>query len=335
MAPFRALTITAVSAVLATAACPGASSAGPATPSSPSPILAAGDAPQPGEPWLAYQDDDAAGGPRIALVRPDGTGAHLLVEQDTAYQNNPDWSPDGEWLTFTASDGARDDLYVAAADGTGLELLYDCRRRCAWLDDPAWSPDGRWIAVSRTDRDGVSSLQAVSPRTGRVRILLGPWRRSFTAGVRWSPDGERVVFERVRKNGTAFDADVTGVRLTVARPGRPRSLRPITDAKLFAATADWSPNGRRIVYSALPRPTSEAPDLYLIRPNGTHGRRLTRLARHDGFAAEPAWAPDGDSVTFVGTEGELLTVALDGTVAPVSDPALIGRHPRWRPGTDG
>ena len=81
--------------------------------------------------------------------------------------------------------------------------------------------------------------------------MLGPWQRTFTAGVRWSPDSTQLVLEVVQKVGPAVDADISGVTLVRTRAtGGP--LHALTDPLLFAATADWSPDGRLITYSALP-----------------------------------------------------------------------------------
>jgi Tol biopolymer transport system component len=294
--------------------------------------------------WLLYQQD----GPdrvEVALIRSDATGLHNPVAAiGTADQSNPDWSPDGRRLVFAMSDGRRDDLWVADADGANARMLLDCRRACRWLDDPDWSPDGRRIVYSRTEKGpggvGVSTLETVAVGTGRTRVLLGPWRREFTAGARYSPDGAQVVFERVHKIDAGVEADIDGVTLTVVRldvAGHP--LRPLTDPLLYAATADWSPDGTRIVYSALARPDSAAPDLFLVAPAGGKPVRVTRLAPDGGYANEPAWALDSERLLFSGRlDGSiglplLLEVQADGSGlgSAFGDDLVHGRHPRVQP----
>jgi Tol biopolymer transport system component len=312
--------------------------------SEPTPPELAATVPVDAAPWILFQQD-AGSRYEVALVRADGTDRVApLHDLGTGNQTNPDWSPDGQQLVFAMSDGERDDLWVADADGGHARLLLDCARLCLWLDDPDWSPDGRSIVYSQTKRrqsgNGTATLETVDVVTGRVRVLLGPWRRDARAGARYSPDGSQIVFERVHKIGLGPDADLDGVTLSIVRldePGHP--VRALTDPRLYAATADWSPDGERIVYSALAEPGDEAPDLFWIGPTGGEPTRITSLAGAGGFAAEPAWLTDGSGLLFSGHlaagsgSPELLTVAVDGSGvgSAVGEDTLLGRHPRAQP----
>ncbi len=333
--PIRKLVVPAVvlTAALAAACSSGAAPAQPAGADRPAP-----------SPWILFQQS-AGTREEVALVRADGTDLHApLHDLGTGHQTNPDWSPDGTRFVFAMSDGERDDLWVADAASGHARLLRDCQRLCLWLDDPDWAPDGRHIVYSQTklrrSGTGTSTLETVDIITGNVRVLLGPWRRDFTAGARYSPDGTRVVFEKVHKIGRGPDADIDGVTLSVVRLDQPKHpVRALTDPQLYAATADWSPDGRRIVYSALARAGGDAPDLFWIRPSGGVPTRLTHVADDGGFAAEPAWLADGSGVLFSGHlvtgpgSPELLTVALDGSGlgSAFDDVTVYGRHPRAQP----
>ncbi len=294
-------------------------------------------------PRIVFQQD---GGARfeVALVRQDGSGRVApLAALGDGHQTNPDWSPDGERLVFAMNDGERDDLWVADADGSDARMLLDCSGACRWLDDPDWSPDGNEIVYSRSiqrpDGWGIGTLETVDVVTGRVSVVLGPWKRYFTAGARFSPDGDEVVFEKVQKLGRPHDADIRSVALVVTRldqPGRPG--RRVTDPRLFAATADWSPDGERIVYSALGEPDGEAPDLFWIGPAGGEPTRITSLAADNQYAADPAWLPNGTGVLFSGRlkgagSPELLSVRIDGSaLGPAfGDEVIFGTHPRVQP----
>jgi Tol biopolymer transport system component len=331
----RALVVGAA-LVLTTTLAPGCSA------SSPTGFTAASSA-EP-SPWLLFQQD-AGDRQEIALIRLDGTGRTApLHDLAGGHQTNPDWSPDGQHIVFAMSDGERDDLWVADADGSDAHRLLDCRARCRWLDDPAWSPDGKRIAYSRTveraDGWGIGTLETVSVVSGKVRVELGPWKRAFTSGSRYSPDGRQLVFEKVLKSGRGPESDIDGVVLSVVRldvAGHP--VRSLTDPQLFAATADWSPDGRRIVYSALAETDSPAEDLFWIRPRGGAPTRLTHVADDGGFAIHPTWQQDSIGVIFSGrvddTAGspELLSVWLGGSdLGPAfAGDVIYGFHPRVQP----
>jgi dipeptidyl aminopeptidase/acylaminoacyl peptidase len=297
-------------------------------------------------PWVLFQQD-AGARYEVAMIRADGAD-RIAPLHDLAggHQTNPDWSPDGRRIVFAMNDGERDDLWIADADGSHPRMLLDCTGLCRFIDDPAWSPDGRRIVYSRTKLRqsgwGTATLETVDIVTGRIRVLLGPWRHYATAGARYSPDGSRILFEKVHKTSRGPDADIDGDALVVLRlfwPGHP--VEKLTDPRLFAGTADWSPDGLRIVYAGLVDPGSDAQELFVISPHGTNPTRITHVSDDGGFAAEPTWLPDGSGVLFSGRldgsaeSPELLRVRLDGSdVGPAfGDATLYGRHPRVQPPT--
>ncbi|PKH41909.1 WD40-like Beta Propeller Repeat [Nocardioides alpinus] len=279
----------------------------------------------------------------IAVGDLDGSEtSYPLADLPGGHQMNPDWSPDGSQIVFAVNDGTRDDLWVSGADGSAPHLLLDCAGACRYLDDPSWSPDGASIVYSRTvarGRTGHGSLEEVDVATGEVSVILAPRVRTFTAGARWSPDGSRIVFESVHKAGPGVEAEVDGVSLRIADREARRAGPALTEPDLFAATADWSPDGTTIVYSALAQPDAGNPDLFVIPAAGGEPRQVTTLADAGGYAVEPTWRADSTRIVFSGKlpgafeEGVLLTVSADGSaVEELGASTIVGRHPRVEPG---
>lgn len=98
-------------------------------------------------------------GARIAYVQVFESGRRLLVRNVAASRDGvavgdrePEslaWAPDGARIAFSTA-GARGGVYVAAANGSYVNLVATRR------GDVAWSPDGRTIAVAEYDRGGPS-----------------------------------------------------------------------------------------------------------------------------------------------------------------------------------
>jgi Tol biopolymer transport system component len=301
-------------------------------------------APEPAgpHPLVLFQ----AWGPTRLLAgtaRLDGSGFGFVLEDlPGGDQTNPDWSPDGDRIVLAVHDGVRDDLWVADADGGHARLLLDCEDACSYLDDPAWSPDGTRVVYSRTTTrgaTGLGSLETVDVDTGAVTVLVPPRFRWFTAGARWSPDGSKVVFESVHTDSRRLSAEVDGVALRILDVASRRVGPELTDPLLFAATADWSPDGARIAYSARPTPRAEAADLFVVPAAGGTPQQVTDLVHEGGYADEPTWLGDGTLVfsgrigSGFGGSGVLLQVdASGGPVTELGTRAVTARHPRIEPG---
>jgi TolB protein len=81
---------------------------------------------------------------------------------------NPDWSPDGEWVTFVGQSGSSlgsAAIYVVRADDSELRQLVEAPEG---VFGPRWSPDGRTIMFRRgwTDHVGifVINIDGTGPR---------------------------------------------------------------------------------------------------------------------------------------------------------------------------
>ena len=68
------------------------------------------------------------------------TGVAVELTHDAKYHSNPDWSPDGKWIIYSADDDARNIqlAIVNVETGRSHELTYDGH---VYMD-PAFSPDG-------------------------------------------------------------------------------------------------------------------------------------------------------------------------------------------------
>jgi imidazolonepropionase-like amidohydrolase len=78
----------------------------------------------------------------------DGTGAEEVLDEDEdLIAQFPAWSPDGEWLSFTAWEGSAGAIYKVQPDGDDLTRLADTEDHI--FVAPAWSPDGSRVVAMR------------------------------------------------------------------------------------------------------------------------------------------------------------------------------------------
>jgi Tol biopolymer transport system component len=122
---------------------------------------------------------------------------------------------------------------------------------------------------------------------GTQRRSLGPayYSESGGPGPSWSPDAQRLAFTRnpdAHRNASAI--------YTIHVDGK--GLRRLTPER-FAENPKWSPGGTLIAFTS---DVNNEGELLVMRPDGTHRRRLTR----DGEIEESYnWSPDGHKLAYL------------------------------------
>jgi Tol biopolymer transport system component len=149
----------------------------------------------------------------------------------------------------------------------------------------------------------------------------------------WSPDGTKLVFQ------IASDTDGDAV-FTVNVDGT--GQRQLTPYSMRAAHADWSPDGRLILFEDFTDgpPPGQSTNVFTIHPDGT---QLTQITHNDGGAVNatnPAWSPDGKRIVFAQTPGSgpfgfsrIYTMNADGSdVRPMTSSTFWDFRPDWGSG---
>lgn len=235
---------------------------------------------------------------RVFVIAPDGRGGRPLVTWDDVMpiEREPAWSPEGDLVAFAADHGQGFDIYVVASTGGAprrVTFLAGDERR------PTWTGDGRLVFAHR---GGASSwdLLAVdadpereSPPGEPVRLTSD--EADDTEPV-VSPDGRRVLFVSDRRSEDG-DRDLWALSIP-ARDEPPREPVRVVDARGPESRPSWSPDGRRLVFSAIREGVGS---LWVARVPGepdaegdVERRRPAEapvlVSRHGGAAA---WSPDG------------------------------------------
>ena len=223
---------------------------------------------------------------------------------------NPDISPDGRQVFYSAGAAGRRDLFLLrASGGRALNLTAS-----STADDVqgAFSPDGERIAF-RSERDGGGLF--VMGATGESV------RRVTSSGFdpRWAPDGARLVYSTEAVDDPY--SRVVRAELWVAEVASGATTRLWTGD---AVQPSWSPHGRRIAFWAN---DSGRRDIWTIADSGGTPVAVTSDAATDWA---PEWSPDGKALYFVSDRDgspNLWRVAIDessGVTGGAPEPVTNG-----------
>jgi TolB protein len=176
------------------------------------------------------------------------------------------------------------------------------------------------------------TFDAAGNATGTTRLTTDGAIDRFPAV---SPDGEKIAFTSDRKTGPSGPGDYEIYVMEADKPEGPDNPAVrLTDNDTDDWSGDWSPDGKKIVYTGRRNGNSEV--LVMNASDGTSKKNLTKNAAQD---SSPAWSPDGRYIVFVRTHDsrdskdyEIWKMRADG-----SDPTRLTRNtlyeccPDWQP----
>jgi len=128
--------------------------------------------------FVSNRENDANGGQFIYIMNADGSNVRQLTQEDNS--SWPDWSHDGEYITYTHSG----DIYRIKADGSSEPI--NLTNSPENDEQSTWSPDGRKIAWLSGDRNGKDIF--IMDTDGGNKQKLTDNAQAFD--VIWTIDGE-------------------------------------------------------------------------------------------------------------------------------------------------
>ena len=292
--------------------------------------------------------DDAHTWGAIFVSNADGTGSRQVTRPPRGvFDDYPDWSPNGSLLVFQRS-GSPFAVYTVKRDGSRLTRVSppcsasgpDIETKCEDGGSASFLPDGRHVVYTRATGTVrhfpnwdqiehsdivVRDLDGANPR---VLIRSRPFGGDQLS-PQFSPDGSRFVYERVN-SPLSKPAHRRALFVVDADGSRQRQLTPW---RMNAGDgADWSPDGSRILFRSQ-LDTGRQSQLYTIRPDGTHLRRVTSF-RKGTLLLSASFSPDGQRIVFSkagrGGKADVFVMRADGTrIRPITQTALWDSAPDW------
>jgi dipeptidyl aminopeptidase/acylaminoacyl peptidase len=197
------------------------------------------------------------------------------------------WSPDGSRIAFLSTRGGAPQVYVLPVDGGEARALTALTQGVEGA--PVWSPGGSSLAfaavpareamdatqpyrvdrpVYRFDRLGVvdrvaQDLYVIDAEGGEPRRLTDDRCHNF--GPLWSPDGKEILFSSL------FEPDSHNMFVSFKVVTLEGVVHPLVNNAGFAQVANWTPDGKQVVFTGAPngRPYGSKNDLWLMNRDGT------------------------------------------------------------------
>ncbi|MGK2935925.1 MAG: hypothetical protein ACSLFE_11890 [Gemmatimonadaceae bacterium] len=215
------------------------------------------------------------------------------------------------------------ELYASNSDGTNPVRLSN---NSFGEFFPTWSPNGREIVFDSNEGFAPANVKRLYIMNGD-----GSGRRLLTSGTAatWLHNGQKLAFHDADAT-SAVAGDTNVFVINADGTGRTR----LTDYPGMDADADWSPDGRTIVFTS--KRSTGTINLHLMDADGSNVRHF--LNNPVGEDAAPDWSPDGKSIVFARRRVpahmtyEIYTVKVDGSeLTRLTFNETLDATPSWSP----
>lgn len=260
---------------------------------------------------IAFDRDGA-----VVLARPDASGIAEVTTIPDA--RGPIFAPDGERVAFYRTADGVATIMVAQADGQDPHAVSAGITIDALAMDtpPSWSPDSQSLVFGGLS-DGRRQVFVASADGGGPHAIGGTGLSRIDPA--WAPDGGWIAFQGFRPDEDAAAGQYrTTAGLYVIRPdGRDETLLVKgTGGDFIYRKPQWLPDPeRRVLAYSIGEPSH-----YDIATFDLASMRQTLISAEPAAELWPAWAPDGSTLVWAGSDARIRLARPDGTVVRILPP---------------
>jgi dipeptidyl aminopeptidase/acylaminoacyl peptidase len=215
--------------------------------------------------------DDSSFLTHIWVAKADGSFNRQFTRGEES-STNPQFSPDGRYLSFISSRDGDRQVYKMYLDGGEAVQVTSAENG---VESYQWSPDGFKIAYTMTD-----------PKTEEERIR-----------------------EQERRDVILVDQDFKFSRIYVHSLAAD-TAKAVYSEDLHTTSFDWSPDSETLVFAHQPTPRINDRYEMNISTVPADSGEVTSLVYREGTDGSPLFTPDGGQVVFTSHGGEMEAVGI-------------------------
>ena len=236
---------------------------------------------------LAFALGRAGGGGQLTWLDASGRRLGTVGDRSVAYALR--LSPDGRRASMILGDPNNDVWVYELERGVRTRLTRDAQV----VVTPQWSPDGSQILFgSQAGQTQFALATVFANGAGERKVLYQSKERIEPTD--WSRDGRYILVDRGNIGGT----DVWVIPLAETA-----EAYPLVQSPAYRAGGQFSPDGRWVAYNS--RETGRA-EVYV----SSFAERGARWQVSVRGGTQPRWRRDGQELTFVSADGELMAATV-------------------------
>lgn len=262
---------------------------------------------------------------QVWIANADGSNSYQVSFGEKS-SNDPQWSPDGQWLAFTSARTGKNNLFVLRTSGGEAEQLTDVKTGITAF---SWSPDGLRIAFTMRDQASDEEEKAAkgkddsrwvdeNVKMNRLYVVniqkddkgkreprkLTTVDYNVEGDFDWSPDGQAIAFSKTKMPKADYwtTGDVMSVDVATAE------VKPLSATGAAESRPLYSPDGKWVAISITDSPARWAGNVRISLIPVGGGAPKPMPWSYDSQPGMIGWSANGDRIFFAETRGTLTKI---------------------------